>query len=226
MRMYINTPVRMNNQKVLIIFVPGFMETAHTPLFVRTAQMISKQEGFTTVRLDGPSFYENVGGLKEASIDAQVQHIIDAVSHFRRESDRVVLVGHSMGAFVSLLADTAHPERIILWDPSLHPREIFASTLRNASQAVSSTLIKELSLLPDIESAAADTTCPVGIISAEQGAAHIVAPYMRHLPILLGQVTIPGADHNFSTQQHTSALVHETLQFIKKPSPYEDGLAH
>lgn len=232
--MFVEIPIHTDNSNILLIFVPGLLETADTPLFVRTAHMFSESGGFATVRIDSPSFYGSAGELEETSIYAQAQDIAVVVSYFRQTFDRIVLVAHSLGAFASFLStNSVELDCIILWDPSLHPFQIFAPTLCDASQTdfcdiylkqrLSPVLIEELSLLPEIGSIASKVTCPVGIISAERGAVCIVDSYALCLPILLGHTVIHDADHNFSTPQHMINLTNATIKLIKKAAQKSGG---
>lgn len=220
---YIDTQ-NIQNHNALVVFVPGLLEVADSFLLVKTAQQFNKA-GFTTARIDSPSFYGDNHRLTATSIGAQARDLSRVVSYFRPRFDQVVLVAHSMGAFVTLVSETV-ADCAILWDPSLHPREIFASVTRDAKSGiyhdpqlqleVSSILVEELPRLPDIAQAAHVAALPIGIVSAPHGAAHPVDPYVQNLPSLLGHIMIEDADHNFSEPKHRDALVRETIAFIKK----------
>lgn len=227
-RVFLNIPTQANDTaNTIIIFVPGLLETAKTPLFVKTAETFSTQESFATARIDSSSFYGCNSRLNKTSISGQVQDLTDTITHFRKSFDYIVLIGHSMGAFISLLAnDAINVNRIIMWDPSLHPRKIFSSAEYNSTlnqyydpylrQEVSSDLIEELPRLSEIETIASRSSCPVGVISAELGAVGVVNSYTENLHNLLGHSTIKEADHNFSNSQHTAELVDKTVFLIKK----------
>ena len=229
---YLDTP-NTNKPQALIIFIPGLLETADTPLFVNTTKALSRLGKFATARINSITFYGTTSTLDRTSISGQVQEIEDLLTHFRKTFDHVTLVAHSMGAFVSLLADISVVDSLIMWDPSLHPRKIFASTLYSEpngnyydtqlKRVVSTTLAKELPLLQDIQSVANNIKCPVGIISAGRGAVSIVDAYTQHLPNLLGHITIQDADHDFSDPQHTDRLINETLHLIQKAASQRDG---
>ncbi len=221
------------SKNTTIIFIPGLLETADTPLFVHTIDILSKQKDFETICMSGTHFYgygKNVT-LESTSISAQVQDVTKKISELKKKSNRIVLVGHSLGAFVSLLVKNVKIDRVIMWDPSLHPQQIFASTTCSVStnkyydphikQTISAQLMKELPLLLDIPTMTKSATCPIGIISAEKGALRVVAPYAQHMRISLGHMVIKGADHNFSTFQNVTKLVDYTVQLIKKRPPRE-----
>lgn len=228
-QVYMDIPDTESN-KDLIVFVPGLLENFNSPLLEQTSYQFN-QAGFTTVRVDSPSFYGNNYGLKATSIGTQATDLNRVVSYFRSRFDQIALVAHSMGAFVAL-ASNSDVDSVILWDPSLHPREILVSVIRDTKrevyydsqlkQDISPMLIEELPHLLDIAQVAQTASFPVGIISAPHGVVCPADPYIQNLPFLIGHTTIEGADHNFSTPKHRSVLVRETVIFIKKATQ-EDG---
>jgi len=187
---YLDT-IDTENDKDLVVFVPGLLEKFDSPLFEKATHFFN-QNGLTVARIDGPSFYSGNDALESFSIHSQIADLQKVLSHFRLSFNKITIVAHSLGAFVAL-ALKPDVDSLILWDPSSHPREIFASVIHDLdrggyydpqlNQTVSSSLVEELSQLPDIEQLARVVSIPVGIISAPRGAEHLAGPYVQNLPL-------------------------------------------
>lgn len=220
---HLDTPKEPGNDD-LILFVPGLLEQFDAPLLMETARLCN-DAGFATIRINSRAFYGFDCGLNKASIGAQTRDLERVLVRFAPTHKRIIVIAHSTGAFPALLAAQSAAV-LVLWDPSLHPREIFANTAFDSKrdtyydpelrEDVSCDLMQELPTLPTIAELSKRTPSPVGVISAGRGAIHAVEPYIQNLPALVKHVVINEADHNFSSSEQRNVLIRETLSIIKR----------
>ncbi len=98
-------PVRRSSKtRTLICVLPGFLDTKEYAHVTELQKTLASQ-GFTTVSFDFTGTWASGDDMSLYTVDRQVQDLHDVIEHMRREKsiDNVILVGHSMGGFVSIL---------------------------------------------------------------------------------------------------------------------------
>lgn len=110
-------------QSALIIFVHGIMGSQHEQHYIRAPFYFCKR-GFDIFRFDQYSRGDKARQLSECSITIHSQDLNEIIKYFKPQYEKIYIVGHSLGALVTLKADLDDVEKIILLDPSRGMRNI------------------------------------------------------------------------------------------------------
>jgi len=93
----------------LALLLPGYLDSPDY-LHMITFEKRLKELGYTVERLDACNLWKT-GDVKNYTITNFIKQIKDRVGFYRGQSpDEIVLIGHSNGAFVSIVAGTRIPE--------------------------------------------------------------------------------------------------------------------
>jgi hypothetical protein len=113
-----------------VIICHGFIgnKNGQHRLFVKAARALS-QEGFAVLRFDFSGSGESTGDYKDITLTQQVEEAINAIdfaeAHSSIDSNRIILLGHSMGGAIasSAAALDKRISRLVLWSPVARPHE-------------------------------------------------------------------------------------------------------
>ena len=87
----------------LALLLPGFLDSTDY-LHMKTFEKRLKELGYTTERLDPCNLWET-GDIKNYSITNYLKQIRERVLFYKNQNpEEIVLVGHSLGGFVSIIA--------------------------------------------------------------------------------------------------------------------------
>ncbi len=119
-----------NKTNTLVVFLSGFSGSGGMPLF-KNASMYFYKKGFSTLRFNFCNDNESIsrkdavkpGEMKLAIYPAELKTIFDTLG---KKYLKIILVGHSFGAVVSVLFLAKYKKyrkniELILWEPSLLP---------------------------------------------------------------------------------------------------------
>lgn len=101
----------------LIIFVHGLTGHKNEHQFYNAAKFFPKN-AFATFRFDLYSGEKNGRALSECTIDTHSSDLNIVIDYFKKDFNKIYLVGHSFGGPVILLAKLNRIESVVLWDPS------------------------------------------------------------------------------------------------------------
>jgi len=87
----------------LAILLPGYLDSPDY-LHIRTFEKRLKELGYTVERLDPCNLWKT-GNVKNYTITNYIHQIADRVNVYKnKDLEEVVLIGHSLGAFVAIIA--------------------------------------------------------------------------------------------------------------------------
>ncbi len=175
----------------LTIIIPGFLSSSTNELYREAINYFNEQNQELIVF----SYKRNSFSL--------LQEVNSLHNLIRSKKDsNLHLIGHSLGAYLALcLAGEDSVKNITLWDPSLHPREIFRNYLLSVPSGLSSPSVDEQAeaeTLPEITDLLTTVKKPVLVIYAEKGGypfTHNLYTEKKNLNVT--SFVIKGADHNF-----------------------------
>jgi hypothetical protein len=113
-----------------VIICHGFIgnKNGQHRLFVKAARALSS-EGFAVLRFDFSGSGESTGDYKDITLTQQVEEAIKAIdfaeAHSSIDSNRIILLGHSMGGAIAstAVALDRRISRLVLWAPVARPHE-------------------------------------------------------------------------------------------------------
>src|SRR3989338_2163047 len=90
----------------LAVLLPGYLDSKDYPHMVQLAEDLSRA-GFTVVRFDAVGIWDSEGEYKDYSVTEYLKNVASVIEYMERHHGkpygRIVLAGHSLGGFVSLL---------------------------------------------------------------------------------------------------------------------------
>ncbi len=91
----------------LIIICPGKLDSKDYPHLIDLADRFS-QIGYTAVRMDPTGTWESDGSDADFTTTQYLQDVRSIIDHMlnKRAYDQIIVSGHSMGGYISLLAST------------------------------------------------------------------------------------------------------------------------
>lgn len=91
------------------LLLPGYLDSPDY-LHLVTFEKRLKELGYTVERLDPCNLWET-GDVNNYSVTNYIKHIKDRIDHYKNQpTEEVVLIGHSLGGFTSILAGNLLPE--------------------------------------------------------------------------------------------------------------------
>lgn len=125
---------------------------------------------------------------------------------------QIHIVAHSLGAYVALAAAADLATSLILWEPSLSPRDVLSQDVAGLNRKT----IDEALAAPSIMSLARRCTLPTSIITADYGGkAHGAAMYGQlKQPIKL--LNLPNTGHNFEAPSSRAILFRVTQSLFRR----------
>lgn len=201
----------------LIIFVHGLLSGQDTQLIVEGAHLFA-QHGFHTFRFDLYSQKADTRSFANTPMSVQSEDIVQVINHTSAHYTAVAIIAHSLGAYLTLLAllPMAHDRvtKLIFWDPSWEPKNIFAS---NLGIQISAEVINNAHSLPSIAELMRQTHIPILICGAQKGGAKTAYAYHQYaMNKNTRYLEITGADHNFSDSKSSKALYNHSLKWLQK----------
>jgi len=164
--------------------------------------------------------------LDSFSLEDQAKDLERITSKFRGDGyRRISLVSHSMGVFTLLLSKLDNVEKMVWWEPSLHPKEMFKYAKRDKwfyyfsmgyTVQVKRSTIRKMEKTPAIDQLIEAVEIPVKVITAERAGKEIGKEYYKKIKSEKAIKMIKDADHNFSSVDMEQQLYRETLRWLKK----------
>ncbi|CAM3172776.1 alpha/beta fold hydrolase [Deinococcus saxicola] len=211
-----------------VVFVHGYTGNRidHHRLLVLMSRLLAAR-GIASLRFDCRGSGDSQGDFSEMTVTREVEDVAAAADYLRSQpgidSERVMLLGYSMGGMVAALAAGAmRPHRLLLWAPALP--ELWLPLLRGGvlppgitdvdGWPLGRAFLQEMPRLRPLETAAAWG----GVAHVIHGDADTVCPPewgVRYAGALgCDAAAIPGGTHNFTSLETTEMLYAETLRFL------------
>lgn len=206
----------------LIIFVHGLLSSQSHPSF-KKATPYFKKENYAVLKFDFYSKKENARSFSSTTIQEQVDDLKNIINYHRKSFENIHLVAHSLGSVVSLLTKTNNIKNIILWEPSMEPKDVFSSSkeLDNGDylfceNKIQRKLITETNSIPNLSKLIRKNNKPVSIITAKDFGDKLgMSLYFKNLRRVNKKrfYIIKNTDHNFN--KNTDKVIKQTIKFIK-----------
>ncbi len=93
------------NGSKLIVICPGKLDSKDYPHLIDLAERFS-QIGYTAVRMDPTGTWESDGSDDDFTTTQYLQDVKAIIDHMLQDRayDQIIIAGHSMGGYISLLA--------------------------------------------------------------------------------------------------------------------------
>ena len=226
-----------NNSKSMVLFLSGFSGGMESPLFKEATKIFFKNN-YDVLKFNFCNDYEGVKRrkaikLEEMSISMYSPELKNILDLLTKDYSRIVLVGHSFGAIVSILFLSNYPKyrkntSLVLWEPALLPWEkswmegdfSFLKEdkmyLENISgNKINRRFYEELIGSEDTSNVFRRLKKRALIISATAiGVKNARKYYSKTLSNRSKLVVIDGADHGFSKRTDKKRLFGETINFL------------
>ncbi|MFA5933702.1 MAG: alpha/beta hydrolase [Candidatus Paceibacterota bacterium] len=232
----------LENKKAntLVIFLSGFSGSRELPLF-KDASAIFLKNNFSTLKFnfcgdsDDKKQEFDALNLEEMSFSVYIEELKNIVDFFDSKYSRIVLIGHSFGAVVSILFLHKYKKykkntSLVLWDPSLLPWKkewmledfILTADKKNYCEKVSGSIInkvfyKELITINTVNvfSSLNKKTC---IIAAKNSADKDAKKYFSKIKNKKTSelFIIKNTDHFFKGKKAKKELFEKTMNFLNE----------
>jgi pimeloyl-ACP methyl ester carboxylesterase len=223
-----------------VVFVHGFSNNRmENRSFVQMSRLL-ESSGIASVRFDLSGHGESDGDFFDVTITgeiAEARSVVKAVRAFDfTDSDRIGLLGMSMGAVVAGIVAAEEPgtRALCLWSPAaVAPFEVGAGRLKGRDIAaeikekgyfdadghrMSPALVEDITNL-DVYRRSRTYAGPVRIIHGDKDDIAPVSYARRYLDHYDGNAeleVVPGADHGWNTVPHRTRLHQSTLRFLRE----------
>lgn len=218
---------QLQKNKDLIVFIPGLFNEADEPLFVN-AESFFKEKGYAVHTINP----YNKTTSDAVTLDFLLDTLENTIDDLLQNGNTLYFVGHSFGALLILLLQQERSRQndlhnLVLWDPSFLPvpadvKDDFFTFENNAIYikddeddiAINNTFFNELTNTTIDDFSHSDSQY-IGIFFAAQGSQdYFFEKYKKIMPRNTEFVTIAGADHIFSKNEHQAKLFEGTLSFL------------
>ncbi len=216
-------PKKKANQ--LIIFVHGFLSNSEHHLQYNAAKYF-RQNNYATFRynLYGPE--GNARKLGGSGLLTLAKDLTKIVSSFRKTFPQIIIVSHSLGVYITLLANPKGVSRLVFWEPSLPPWEMFKAVKKDGlyyyfdlgyearvpREAIDITLN-----LPNLKVLLASIRAPVCIVCAEKTGVKTGRLFFSLATKPVTFKVIENAGHNFSENDTELRLFETTTEGLSEP---------
>lgn len=207
----------------LIIFIHGFLSNQEHHLIHNAAHYFC-QRGYNTFRYNLYGYQNDARKTNSTSFRTLARDLSKIVSKFKGQYSKITLVAHSLGAFIALLTRTSDISGLILWEPSLHPKEMFKNVKKDGfynifdlgyEARIHQNAIASMFNLPTLQTLLGKIHKPIAIISAEKTGKKIGEHYYTLASEPKKFSVISGAGHNFDEVDTESQLFKLTLEWSK-----------
>jgi pimeloyl-ACP methyl ester carboxylesterase len=207
----------------LIIFVHGFLSNQEHHLFYNAAHYFHRNN-YSTFRYNLYGYQDNARKANVTSFRTFAQDLSKIVSKFKRQYSKIILVSHSLGAYIVLLVNPSDISSLVLWEPSLHPKEMFKNAKKDGDYYIFDLgfqirihlkTIASMVSIPNVKILLNKIHKPVAIISGEKAGKKIGEYYytLANKPKKID--VIEGAGHNFDEVGTESQLFKLTLAWLE-----------
>lgn len=228
-------------QKPLIIICHGFVgsKTGVNRLFVKASREFAKN-GFDVLRFDYAGCGESTGEYGTGGFDhllEQTQHVLDFAFGLEGiDQNRVILVGHSLGGAVALLAAIRDPRihKLVMWAAVGHPfqdivrivgeseysNSFYLPYIDHEGFALTNRFFRSLSAYKPLEEVQNYNGDVLLVHGTNDEAIPAKYSFLYHSAFKLrksGQSDkeiIFGADHTFSSIDGVNQLIHHTRRWL------------
>ena len=237
----LHEPAKWSN--TLVILFHGFLTSKDQTLIRQTAIELSRA-GYASYRADFSGNGDSEGRFEDATPKKLLRDITATVEHFRKKYQRIMLLGHSIGGTLSLIAASRTKiDGLILVAPALQLHR-FTDTLTPQQNkellsvgftiitlkrpvgeipyTITDRFVQECKDLHPLD-AARDVHCPVIIIRGSEDVWNGVKVSTTEddeklLKTLFSKefVLIGGANHNFTGPGQIEGLVAEVIGWLRK----------
>lgn len=228
----INGTLNSVDSDTLIIFVHGLTGGQWEHHYLRAPEFFNPK-GIDTFKFDFYSSEEEGRVFSETSVPVHSQDLTQVLKHFKDKYQKLILVGHSLGAPVILETNLEAVERIILWDPAdgISSYDDIARkegtyhevgdyyTINNCGKEIiiGKPMIDSWIKASDTEYYASKITKPCKFIFAgQESKKKSWGPYIDQLTVEHDQVTIEGASHVFFEEGTLQKAYEEMHSWITK----------
>lgn len=217
--------------KELIIFVHSFTGGQNEHIIFNGARFFT-YKGFDTYRFNlYAGEYKNTRHFHDTKISLHGQDIDTVVKHFRKEYEKIYLIGHSYGGTSLLFVDQNNVNSFIFWDASYidssnngtkemkYNKNLGKYVLDYGVEIlVGKPFVDELRNFPDCSELISKINKPVFIITAgRKGNSKAGIKYFKSANNPKKLINIEGADHNFNNWDDEDHLFKETYKCLKLP---------
>ncbi|MBD3280789.1 hypothetical protein GF389_04680 [Candidatus Dojkabacteria bacterium] len=210
----------------LVIFIHGITGRKEEHHYIGGSKFFNKH-GIDTLRF---SFYprrEEVRKLSESSITTHAKDLQTIIDQFKEKYEKIVLVGHSLGAIVILNLDLSDIHKVVLWDPTcpiedvegyhIHWNEDLGKYIMDwgKEMLVSKEMVDEWVNF-DIGELLEKVPVPIKIVFAGNRKKYDVwKNYLDRIPVENAYSIIEGTSHEFIEEDKVQELFDETLKWLK-----------
>ncbi len=207
----------------LIIFVHGFLNNQEHHLFYNAAHYFHRNN-YSTFRYNLYGYQDNTRKANVTSFRTFAQDLSKIVSKFKGQYSQITLVSHSLGAYIVLLVNPSDISSLVLWEPSLHPKEMLKSAKKDGNYyifdlgyqiRIHHKAIASMLNIPSAQVLLSKIHKPIAIISAEKAGGEIGKHYytLANRPKKIS--VIEGAGHNFDGLDTEAQLFKSTLKWLR-----------
>jgi len=207
----------------LIILVHGFLSNQEHHLFYNAAKYFY-QRGYNTFRynLYGPQ--NDARKANSTNFATFASDLSKIIAWFERHYSQIILVSHSLGAFIILLTKQRAISSLVLWEPSLHPKEMLKNVKKDAPYYIFNLgyqvrIHREAATsmldVPDLDNILDKINKPIAIISAEKTGKKIGKYFYTLASEPKKFSVIKGAGHNFDEEGTELQLFKLTLKWLE-----------
>lgn len=208
--------VRKGKSKKLLILLPGLFNNKEHHLFYNASHFFSENNyAVWRYNLYGPQ--KKARKFEKTKFSDFTDDIEKIVEYFRKDYSDISLLAHSLSVWNALLTSTKNINKLVFWEPSLHPQEIFAERSINVgfSIKVPKLVQNSIKMVPKENELFSNLTKPLLIVSAGKANPSIGR---RYFELVRSQKTfkiIPTSNHTFD--QDESKLFSITLKWLRLP---------
>lgn len=215
----------LQKSATLLIFVHGLSGNQYEHHYFNAVPFFTS-EGFDTFRFDFYSRKPDARILSESSVTSHVQDLELIIDHFKDKYDKLILIGHSLGALTILKTDLSNISKIVIWDPTMGYKKLED---KNASFndkldkyilrwgmeiIVSKQLMEEWKEASNPQKLVENINKPCKFIFAEFGSFEHWKPSLNLINVKNESVVIKGATHCYYEEGTEQKLFDETLKWI------------
>lgn len=228
--------------KTAIILCHGFTGDKNESgnKFIKVAKKLSAN-GFAVLRFDFRGSGASDGQFADMTISGEADDLHAAIDFMQGLGyEKIGVVGLSLGGAVCVLASDPRIKTMVLWAPSLSPRETLLKEDRISQQMFNEAMtkgytkylkkstgieyelgkdfvqeVKTLNIFDFIKK----ITCPLLIVHGDKDDRvdyRYSEKYIRFASGQKGLKIIPGADHSFGIPLHEQQLMEATVEWFKK----------
>ncbi len=215
-----------NNNSTLLIFVHGFTGNKDEHHYLNATTFFTKR-GFDTFRFNFYSREIDARSLTESSITTHLTDLELVINNFKCNYNKLILIGHSLGALIILSTDLSNISKLVLWDPTTpfksikDKKAIFDPNLNKyifhweVDFLINKQMVKEWMHI-DLNHLVKELSIPCKIIFAGNYNKHeLWKPYLNKFKVKNDVTIIKNATHGFIEEGTERKLFEETLKWIK-----------